>query len=131
MPRDSRTIPLPYADRFAAVAATLPGHDLPWLRDLRAQAIERVRQLGLPTIRNERWKYTNLSSLAAAAFEPALSEPSSVSPGPLPAAIGGSRGVFVDGLYRADLSTRSLPRGVTVRSLAGVVREHPERARAL
>ena len=68
MPRDSRTIPLPYADRFAAVAATLPGHELPWLRDLRAQAIERVRQLGLPTIRNERWKYTNLSSLAAVAW---------------------------------------------------------------
>src|SRR6185312_4872097 len=94
MPRDTRTIPLPYADRFAAVAATLPGRNLPWLRDLRAQAIERVRQLGLPTIRNERWKYTNLNSLAAVAFEPAVPEASSRSPGRLPSIIAGCRVVF-------------------------------------
>jgi Fe-S cluster assembly protein SufD len=131
MPRDSRTIPLPYADRFAAVAATLPGHELPWLRDLRAQAIERVRELGLPTIRNERWKYTNLSSLAAVAFEPAAADSSSVSPGQLPSIIGGCRVVFVDGSYRADLSTGSLPRGVALTSLAELLREHPDRARTL
>ncbi len=131
MPRDNRTIPLPYADRFAAVATTLPGHELPWLRDLRAQAIERVRQLGLPTIRNERWKYTNLSSLAAVAFEPAVSEASSVSPDQLPSAIGGCRVVFVNGLYRPDLSAGPLPRGVTLTSLAELLREDPERARTL
>ena len=131
MPRDSRTIPLPYADRFAAVAITLPGRDLPWLRDLRAQAIERVRQLGLPTIRNERWKYTNLNSLAAVAFEPAVSEASSGSPGRLPSMIAGCRVVFVNGLYRADLSAGSLPRGVTLTSLAELLREDPDRARAL
>src|SRR5215468_5223826 len=102
MPRDSRTIPLPYADRFAAVAATLPGHELPWLHDLREQAIERVRQLGLPTIRNERWKYTNLSALAVVAFEPAAAEPGAL--GRLPASTGGCRVVLVDGLYRRDLS---------------------------
>ncbi len=131
MPRDTRTIPLPYADRFAAAAATLPGHDLPWLRDLRAQAIERVRQLGLPTIRNERWKYTNLNSLAAVAFEPAVPEASSGSPGQPPSIIGGCRLVFVDGLYRANLSAGSLPRGVTLTSLAELLREDPDRARSL
>ncbi len=131
MPRDTRTIPLPYADRFAAVAAGLPGNELPWLRDLRAQAIERVRQLGLPTIRNERWKYTNLSSLAAVAFEPAAADSSSGSPGQLPSIIGGCRAVFVDGLYRADLSTGQLPRGVTLTNLAELLRDDPDRARAL
>ena len=131
MPRDSRTIPLPYADHFAAVAATLPGYGLPWLRDLRAQAIERVRQLGLPTIRNERWKYTNLSSLAAVPFEPAAPDSRPGSPGPLPAMIGGCRVVFVDGSYRADLSAGPLPRGVTLTSQAVLLRENPARARAL
>src|SRR5262245_64749218 len=111
MPRDNRTIPLPYADRFAAVAGILSGHELPWLRDLRAQAIERVRQLGLPTIRNERWKYTNLNALAAVAFEPAASDAPSGSPNALPPTIGGYRAVFVDGLYRADLSAGVLPHG--------------------
>jgi len=131
MPRDNRTIPLPYADRFAAVVAALPGHELPWLRDLRAQAIERVRQLGLPTIRNERWKYTNLSSLAAVAFEPVGAEQSSDSLGQLPSSIGGCRRVFVNGLYRADLSAGSLPRGVTLTNLAELLREDPDRARIL
>ena len=131
MPRDSRTIPLPYADRFAAVAATLPGYNLPWLRDLRAQAIERVRQLGLPTIRNEHWKYTNLSSLAAVAFEPAAAGSSSGLPGQLPAIIGGCRAVFVDGAYRAELSTGVLPRGVKLTSVAELLREDPDRARTL
>lgn len=131
MPRDNRTIPLPYADRFAAVAATLPGRELPWLRDLREQAIERVRQLGLPTIRNERWKYTNLASLAAVAFEPAGARSSSGLPGRLPSLIGGCRSVFVDGQYQAGLSTGSLPRGITLTSLAELLRQHPDRAQAL
>jgi Fe-S cluster assembly protein SufD len=131
MPRDNRTIPLPYADRFAAVAAMLPGQGLPWLSDLREQAIERVRQLGLPTIRNERWKYTNLSSLAAVAFEPAALEASSASPGPLPPAIGGSRIVFLDGSYRQDLSTGALPRGIELTSVRELLRSHPDRARTL
>jgi Fe-S cluster assembly protein SufD len=130
MPRDNRTIALPYADRFAAVAGTLPGCDRPWLRDLRTQAIERVRQLGLPTIRNERWKYTNLGALAAVAFEPAESE-SSGSPGQLPSTIGGCRLVFVNGLYRADLSAASLPHGVTLTSLAELLHVDPGRARTL
>jgi len=128
MPRDIRTIPLPYVDRFAAVAATLPGRQLPWLRDLREQAIERVRQLGLPTIRNERWKYTNLSSLAAVAFEPAAA---ASSPGPLPPAVGGCRVVFVDGAHRQELSTGSLPRGVALKSVKELLRTDPERARTL
>jgi len=130
MPRDSRTIRLPYADRFAAVAATLPGQELPWLRDRREQAIERVRQLGLPTIRNERWKYTNLSSLAAVAFEPPAAA-SSASPGPLPPAIGSCRVVFVDGAHRPDLSTGSLPRGITLTSLRELLRTDPDRVRPL
>ena len=54
MPLDNRSIALPYVDRFADVAAQLPGQQLPWLRDLRAEALERVRQLGLPTVRVER-----------------------------------------------------------------------------
>jgi Fe-S cluster assembly protein SufD len=98
---------------------------------LRAQAIERVRQSGLPTIRNERWKYTNLNALAAAAFEPAVPEVSSASPGPLPSLLGGCRVVFLNGLYRADLSAGSLPPGVTLTSQAALLRENPARARAL
>ncbi len=125
MPLDSRSIPLPYADRFDAVAATLPGQNLPWLRDLRAGAIERVRQSGLPTIRNERWKYTNLKSLAAVAFGTAERTTSPVAPDRLPSIAGVIRIVFVDGQYRADLSTGNLPKGLSIASFAALLREDP------
>ena len=104
MPLDSRSIPLPYADRFEAVAARLPGHELPWLRDLRAEAIERVRQSGLPTIRNERWKYTNLKSLAAVAFTPAGDAAASIAPDRLPSIAGACR--WSDEATSCDSSAR-------------------------
>src|SRR5919108_6134242 len=112
MPLDTRTMPLPYADRFDAAAAVLPGRNLPWLRDLRAEAIDRVRQAGLPTIRNERWKYTNLKSLASATFEPAAVSESSVDADRLPSIAGVCRIVFVNGRHRADLSTKTPPKGL-------------------
>jgi Fe-S cluster assembly protein SufD len=126
MPLDSRSIPLPYADRFEGVAPSLPGHALPWLRDLRAEAIERVRQSGLPTIRNERWKYTNLKSLAAVAFAPASDAAASIAPDRLPSIAGACRIVFIDGWYRADLSTNTLPQGLSIASFADLLRDDPD-----
>ncbi|MGE0117548.1 MAG: Fe-S cluster assembly protein SufD [Dongiaceae bacterium] len=129
MPLDSRSIPLPYADRFEGVAPSLPGHELPWLRDLRAEAIERVRQSGLPTIRNERWKYTNLKSLAAIAFAPAGDAAAPIAPDHLPSITGACQIVFVDGRYRADLSTNALPSGLTIASFADLLRDDPDSLR--
>ena len=126
MPLDSRSIPLPYADRFAEVAATLPGHDLAWLRDLRAQSIERVRQSGLPTIRNERWKYTNLKSLAAIGFEVPADADATLAPDRLPSVAGACRIVFVNGCYRADLSMKPVPKGLSIAGLATLLRDEPE-----
>src|SRR6266404_200995 len=38
------------------------------LSPVRAQAMERFLKLGLPTTRDETWRYTNLRSLAAQSF---------------------------------------------------------------
>src|SRR5262245_40195487 len=69
MPPNSRAIALPYAEQFAAVADSLPGHDIPWLRELRRDAVARFTRLGLPSPRVEQWKYTNLNALAVVPFE--------------------------------------------------------------
>jgi Fe-S cluster assembly protein SufD len=130
MPLDPRSIPLPYADRFDAVAATLPGQHLPWLRDLRTEAIERVRQSGLPTIRTERWKYTNLKSLAGTAFELPQRVSPTVAPDRLPSIAGVIRIVFVDGRYRVDLSTKTLPPGLAVDSVAALLHDDSDCLRA-
>ncbi len=85
--------------RYEGLRARLPGD--PGVRDAAAAAF---RAAGLPSVRNEAWKYTSLRSLADGEFREPLT---SVEGGALPAipAIEGPRLVFVDGRLREDLST--------------------------
>ncbi len=39
-----------------------PDHGPVWLNNIRAQAWERFKEIGIPTPKMERWKYTNLPS---------------------------------------------------------------------
>ena len=73
MPSSNRSIALPYADHFGAVAASLPGSDLPWLRDLRDRGLRPFPPPGACHRRgSKRWKYTNLHPVAAREFAPAI-----------------------------------------------------------
>ena len=131
MPLDNRSIALPYLDRFAEVAAMLPGKQRPWLRDLRAAAVERVRQLGLPTVRVERWKYTNLNSLIAVPFTPGGVAASTVAAARIPVTAGRHSFVIVDGHFRPELSSTQWPDGLTISSLADLLRDEPESLRSV
>jgi len=85
------------------VGATQPA----WLKALRAQALERVGALKLPTSRDEAWRFTGVAALAQQAFHPAAA----------PAALqdadierfrideAGMRLVFVDGVHAPALSS--------------------------
>ena len=93
-----------------------------WLRDLRQAAIERFAERGLPTTRDEEWKYTSIAPIAATRFDLrpdwADDEPTEEILAPFCLSPGWSRLVFVNGRHSAKLSTaRSLPRGVRVGSL--------------
>ncbi len=90
-------------DRYEAVRETLPGQQIEWLADLREAAVQSFGKTGLPTPKVEEWKYTNLRALDGFDF--------SENPGDagaavdLPDVIGaGPRLVFVDGVFRDDLS---------------------------
>jgi Fe-S cluster assembly protein SufD len=121
MPASNRSIALPYADRFAAVASTLPGSDLPWLRDLRNEALARFRRQELPSTRVERWKYTNLHPVAAREFAPAIAVAKDRAPAPAPAlASAVARLVFVNGALQASEASR-LPKGVRLLSMPEAV----------
>ena len=94
-----------------------------WLAPLRRRAIERFAESGLPTTRDEDWRYTNLTSLAATPFRPAAPSPAGVSDGALERlmlpGVAFPRLVFIDGRYSAKLSTaRPLSGGGQVASLA-------------
>ncbi|MGQ0663130.1 MAG: Fe-S cluster assembly protein SufD [Pseudomonadota bacterium] len=119
-----------YARQFADARAALPGGHLPWLKELREQAIARFSVAGFPTPRVEEWKFTNLAPLTRTPFAPAR-----------PAdglhrdrierlclgAVPHHRLVFVDGRYRPALSAiGKLPAGVRLISLAAALDEEPE-----
>src|ERR1700679_675511 len=44
------------------------------LQPIREQAMQRFLKLGLPTLRDETWRYTDLRSVAAQSFEAAPCE---------------------------------------------------------
>ncbi|CAO3359692.1 Fe-S cluster assembly protein SufD [Azospirillum melinis] len=111
------------------VGAGLPGSGLSWLTDLRAAGRERFAAVGLPTIRNESWRYTNLRDLAKTSFQPAAPAAAVIDFLPTVRAEGqdGPRLVFVDGRFRADLSSvEGLPPGVELLSIAAALNSHSD-----
>jgi Fe-S cluster assembly protein SufD len=116
-----------FNQREKALSAGLPR----WVHRLRRAAIARFAEMGLPTTRQEEWRFTNLASLRETTFEPAP-HPSEMPP-LLQSAAGllpqdGPRIVLVNGRYCGELSSNgTLPEGVAAGSLAESLRTHPER----
>jgi Fe-S cluster assembly protein SufD len=94
-----------------------------WVEELRENAIERFDELGFPTTDQEDWKYTNVASIAKETFSTETGRHDFAAAKLAPfiyAESEGSRLVFVNGAYRADLSSiEALPAGV----VAGNLRE--------
>ena len=117
-----------YAEQFSTLRATLPGAKLPWVAQLRDDAMTQFTVEGMPTRKIEDWKYTNLSALDATKFMPAEACENGVSRDSLPTLIGAEhRLVFVNGRFRADLSAVCLPpQGVVVGRLADILESDPQ-----
>ena len=92
--------------RYEGLRAQLPGHTAP--RDAAAAAF---RDMGLPGVRDEAWRYTNLRPLAELTFEGALTAVDSSAQLHFPA-IDAPRAVFLDGRFQPALST--LPDGFSL-----------------
>src|SRR3954467_2046309 len=68
----------------------------------RQSALQTLLERGLPTSRDENWKYVNLRPLEKVRFVPLSASGSprpAISVGDLPAAVGKSRYVYVDGVF--------------------------------
>lgn len=109
-----------------------------WLKRMRECAFERFEETGFPTTRQEDWKYTNVSAIAKANFEAAqgseASKPKVDSTNDAKptfdetslasfvyAEAAQSRVVFVNGVYRKDLSSRAaVPPQVAIESFANL-----------
>jgi Fe-S cluster assembly protein SufD len=107
-----------YPELFAERAAALPGGTT--TLKARQASLEQFLTQGLPTTKNEDYKYTSLSTLLGHAFElaptPSVVSPALVSSHVLPEFP--ARAVFVNGHFAPALSSTEFPNGVTVRPLA-------------
>lgn len=113
-----------------AALAPLPGSGIGWLDVARRDAMQAFVAAGLPTTRNELWKYTALRALERRGFgacdDDAATRAIDASAFALPGA-GGPRLVFVNGVFRADLSRlQDLPEGLSLKPLSRALAEQPE-----
>lgn len=115
-----------------------------WAALLRERSFETFEQMGLPTVDDEDWKYTNLAPVARETF--VMPNVRVTDPGSDERAreffygeAAGSRLVFVNGGFRPDLSSlEDVPEGIVVSDLRAalsgehepIVREHLGRVAA-
>ncbi len=97
---------------------TASNHEPAWLKESRLKNFERFNQLGIPTIKNEDWKYTNLSTLTKERFSFASQQDFAANEQFKKYTDGDEvRIVFVNGYFSSELSSVSqLPKGLDVRS---------------
>ncbi|WP_338040418.1 hypothetical protein [Methylocucumis oryzae] len=57
-----------YTQALQGVAEQLPGASLPWLQTLRTTGFTALVTQGLPSTRDEDWRYSNLSALTKKKF---------------------------------------------------------------
>jgi Fe-S cluster assembly protein SufD len=96
-----------------------------WLTALRAAGRARFGEAGLPTQRQEIWKYTGLNKLKALTFEPSTAPTVAVA-ATRPLIDGARRLVFVNGRFDAGRSSaEALPDNVILASLAEILRDKP------
>ena len=58
-------------ERSSELMQRLPGAAAENVHAMRSAAITRFGNIGLPTLRDEAWRYTNVQPLGRLAFEPA------------------------------------------------------------
>ncbi len=112
-------------DEFTAARASEPA----WLLTRRDQAAATFRAEGLPTTRDEEWRYTPITGIADVAPQPVAAGP--VEAGALDGFLfrdfGGPQLVFVNGHFAASLSQQqALPAGIRVSSIAALLHSDPE-----
>ena len=95
-----------------------------WLGRLRSDALERANALGVPTPRDEDWRFTDLAPLTRLSFQP-VRQPALLDAGTLRARFipeACARLVFVDGLFAPELSRLAADNGVVVSELQAGLR---------
>jgi len=103
-------------------------HEPAWLREARRAAAEAFGRMGVPTVRDEEWRATNVAPIADTPFvtAPPVSVSAEEAAGFQVPGLAGPRLVFVNGRYAAELSAPGVgSAGITVSTLADAI-EHAQ-----
>ncbi|WP_426702444.1 Fe-S cluster assembly protein SufD [Rhodanobacter sp. Col0626] len=124
----SQSAPLPLLESL--LDAPLPNSGIAWLDAARRENHAALAAGGLPDTRVEAWKYTALRGLGqrrfAAADATAATRAIDAATFALPG-VDGPRLVFVNGVFRADLSaTDALPEGLSLQPLSQALLHNAE-----
>ena len=119
-----------YKADYQQLIAELPGQSLNWLQQLRADAYAAFSETGFPSLREEEWRYTNVSAIEKKLFSPLVSADNSTLDAAwldtyaLKDAI---RIVIVNGRFcKEHSSLEGLPAAVTVSSMADALEQKPQ-----
>ena len=101
----------------------------PWahVNALREQAQTALGALAMPTLRDEAWRFTDLTPLHRLTFQPATAATRLQLEDIAPFRLNGVAGrlVFVDGIYAPQLSSPAPEGGVVVTDLPTAMATHP------
>ena len=122
----SGTINTGYLQSLLAGQSELPASQSTWLNALRAEAANRAGELTMPTLRDEEWRFTDISQLTkipahtvrtATTLQLADIERFYIEEAT-------TRLVFVDGVYASHLSNGITDNGITVTNLESGLASH-------
>jgi len=120
-----------YTAEYSSIAPTLPGQNLAWLTTLRQDALSKFSALGFPSLREEEWRYTNVSAIEKKLFAPsAIGQVQETVSKELLSKYQLADAwsvVLIDGHFCAELSVlEGLPETVTVMSMADALAQQPD-----
>ncbi len=119
-----------YPAEYAKVEALLPGQSVSWLKRLREQALAFFSSHGFPSLREEEWRYTNVSAIEKKLFSPVVhDEIGALDVGSLDTyrLENAWTIVLVDGHFSAALSDlEGLPSSVRVLDMASALEQYPD-----
>ena len=109
-----------YLKGLLAGQSTQAASPLACLNELRAEAVDRVGVLTVPTVRDEDWRFTDIAPLTRMSFHP-VNKATDLQPADIERFYieeASNRLVFVDGVYAPHLSGISADAGMKVVNLA-------------
>ena len=120
-----------YAAEYQSIVPALPGQALPWLQQLRRDALAKFSTQGFPSPREEEWRYTNVSGIEKKLFSPLNKLAASAVNAQWLKAYQLEDAwsvVIVNGHFSAELSVLTdLPEGVFLMSMAEALTKQPNK----